>query len=98
MLESIKKALESAISKGLYDLINYLFFFLLGGISGLVSHSISVNNKYLIPYVVIITITSAVTVTLLALVIYKKVSLLHNFYLDTDFDYIFLKKKTHIWI
>ncbi len=93
MLESIKKALEGALSKGIYDLINYLFFFVLGGISGLATHSISVNNKYLIPYAIIITITSAATITLLALLIYKKVSPLHNFYLDTDFDYIFLEKK-----
>lgn len=93
MLESIKRALESALSKGIYDLINYLFFFVLGGLSGLATHSISLNNKYLIPYAVIIAITSAATVTLLALVIYKKFSPIHNFYLDTDFDYIFLEKK-----
>lgn len=93
MLESIKKALESALSKGIYDLIYYLFFFALGGISGLVSNSISVNNKYLIPYGIIITITTAATIAFLALIIYKMISPIHNFYLDTDFDYIFLEKK-----
>jgi hypothetical protein len=93
MLECIKKALESALGKGIYDLINYLLVFALGGISGLITHSISINNKYLMDYAPIITITSVILVALLALVIYKKVSPLHNFYLDTDFDYIFLEKK-----
>ena len=93
MLESLKKALEGALSKGIYDLINYLLFFALGGISGLITHSISTNNKYLIHYAILITITSVFTVSLLAFVIYKKISPLHNFYLDTDFDYIFLEKK-----
>lgn len=89
MLAIIKKALENIINKILCNLIYSLLCFVIGGISGLVTYFISVNNKY----VIIITITSTVTVTLLSLIIYKKVSPLLKFYLDTDFDCIFLEKK-----
>lgn len=92
MLESMKKVLESVLSKGIYDLVKYLFLLILAGITGLITHALSVNNKYLISYAIVIAIISAASVTLLALVTYIKFSPIHNFYLDTDFNYVILEK------
>lgn len=93
MLESIKKILESILSKGIYDIIKGLFLIVLGGCSGILVHFYTVNNKYLMPYAIILAITSVAAVTSLAFIIYTKFSILHNFYLKNDFDYVFLEKK-----
>lgn len=93
MLVYIKKIVESVISKGIYDIIKYLFVIALAGITSLAALVISINTKYLIPYAIIITITSAAAVTLLALLIYKHFSPIYNFYIETDFKYIFLQKE-----
>lgn len=93
MLESIKKILESVISKGIYDIIKYLLFIVLAGITGLATHIIVLNIKYLIPYAIIIVITTSAAVGLLGLFVYKQYSPIYNIFTKTDFKYIFLRKE-----
>jgi hypothetical protein len=93
MLAFMKKIIESVISKGIYDAIKYLFVIAFAGIASLAALIISTNTKYLIPYASIITITAAAAAILLVLFIYKGVSPIYNFYIETDFKYVFLEKE-----
>jgi hypothetical protein len=93
MLGSIKKILESVISKGIYDIIKYLLFIVLAGITGLATHILTLNIKYLMPYAILLAITMAATVGLLGLLIYKQYNPIYNIYTKTDFKYIFLRKE-----
>lgn len=93
MLNSMKKILESVVSKGIYDFIKYLLFFVIAGITGLISSFFTLHEKYLMPYVVVITIIVVLTLCLLGLLIYKQGSLIYNVYKKTDFKYIFLEKE-----
>jgi hypothetical protein len=93
MLGSIKKILESVISKGIYDIIKYLLFIVLAGISGLAAHILVFNTKYLIPYAIIIAISTSAAVGLLGLFIYKQYNPIYNVYTKTDFKYILLRKE-----
>jgi hypothetical protein len=93
MLASIKKILESIISKGIYDMIKFLFGIILVGITGLATHIAANNIKYLIPYSTTLAIITAAVIGLLGLVIYKRFNPIYNMYLQTDFKYLFLKKE-----
>jgi hypothetical protein len=93
MLRSIKKILESVLSKGIYDITKYLLFIAITGITGLATHILISSVKYLIPYAIVITIITAATVGLLGLLIYKQYSPIYNVYTKTDFKYIFLEKE-----
>jgi hypothetical protein len=93
MLGSIKKILESVISKGVYDIIKYLLFIVLTGITGLATHIIAFNVKYLMPYAIVIAITAAAAVGLLGLLVYKHYNPIYNIYTKTDFKYTLLRKE-----
>ncbi len=93
MLSSMKRILESIISKGIYELIKYLLFIVLAGFTGLATHILVSNIKYLIPYAIFISIINAATIGLLGLSIYKRFSPIYNIYTKTDFKYIFLEKE-----
>ncbi|NMM62621.1 hypothetical protein HBE96_07925 [Clostridium sp. P21] len=93
MLRSLKKILESVLSKGIYDIIKYLLFIMITGITGLLTHLLASSVKYLIPYAIVIAIIAAATVGLLGLLVYKQYSPIYNVYTKTDFKYIFLEKE-----
>jgi len=93
MLGSIKKILESVISKGVYDLIKYLLFILLAGITALATHFLAFNINFLMPYAIVISITVAAGVGFIGLLVYKKYNPIYNIYTKTDFNYIFLRKE-----
>lgn len=93
MLGSIKKILESVISKGIYDIIKYLLFIVLAGITALATHILTFNIKYLMPYAIIISITVAAGVGFIGLLVYKQYNPIYNIYTKTDFNYIFLQKE-----
>ncbi|AKA68975.1 hypothetical protein [Clostridium scatologenes] len=90
---SIKKILESVLSKGIYDIIKYLIFIVITGITGLATHIVVSNVDYLVPYSIMIAIITAATVGLFGLFVYKKYSPIYNVYTKTDFKYIFLEKE-----
>ncbi len=93
MLSGIKKILESVISKGIYDLIKYLLFVAIAGITGLTAHILASSTKYLMPYAIIIAVTASASVGLFGIFIYKKYNPIYNIYTKTDFKYIFLQKE-----
>lgn len=93
MLGSIKKILESVISKGVYDIIKYLLFIVLAGITGLATHIIASNIKYLLSYSILISITAAAAAGLFGVLVYKETNPIYNIYTKTDFKYIFLRKE-----
>ncbi len=93
MLRSMKRILESVFSKGIYDIIRYLIFIVITGITGLATHILVSSVKYLIPYAIVIAIIAASTVGLLGLLVYKQYSPIFNVYTKTDFKYIFLEKE-----
>ncbi|AKN30271.1 hypothetical protein Ccar_05300 [Clostridium carboxidivorans P7] len=90
---SIKKILESVLSKGIYDIIKYLIFIVITGITGLAMHIVVSSVDYLIPYSIIIAIIAAAAMGLLGLFAYKQYSPIYNVYTKTDFKYIFLEKE-----
>ncbi|MFL0268043.1 hypothetical protein [Candidatus Clostridium radicumherbarum] len=92
MLSSIKKILESVVSKGIYDLLKYLLLTLVVGIAGLFYNFFALHGKYLLPYAIVITFIAAVTICLLILLIYKENNPIFNIYKKTDFQYILLEK------
>lgn len=93
MIVDIKKIIENTISKGIYDIIKYLLVIAFTGITSLIAFTISINTKYLLPYAIIITIISAAVAALIVLLIYKHFSDIYNYYIETDFKYIFLEKE-----
>ena len=76
-----------------YDLIKYLLFVAIAGITGLTAHILASSTKYLMPYAIIIAVTASSSAGLFGIFIYKKYNPIYNIYTKTDFKYIFLQKE-----
>lgn len=91
-MEIIKKFLTDFMNKLAYEALKYQLAICLAGIAGVITHAFATNNKYLVPYAIILSISVAFGIGFLSIYIYKYHNPLYKIYLKNDFQYIILKK------
>lgn len=92
MTEKIKKFIAGFFNKLAYEALRYQLAIFLAGIAGVITHALATNNKYLVPYAVILSISTAFGIGFFSIYIYKFHNPLYKIYLKSDLNYIILKK------
>jgi len=91
-MESIKKFFAGFLNKMAYEALRYQLAICLAGISGVITHAYATNNKYLVSYAIILSLSAAFCIGFFCIHIYKLHNPLYKIYLKTDFNYVILKK------
>lgn len=91
-MRSIKKFFAGFFNKLAYEALKYQLAICLAGISGVITHAFATNNKYLVPYAIVLSLSAAFGIGFFSLYIYKYHNPLYKIYVKTDFNYIILKK------
>lgn len=90
-MDSIKKFLAGFLNKIAYEALRYQLAICLAGITGVITHAYATNNKYLLPYTIILSLSAAIGIGFFCIYIFK-IRNPYKIYLKTDFNYVILKK------
>lgn len=91
-MDSIKKFLAGFLNKIAYEALRYQLAICLAGITGVITHVYATQNKYLIPYAIILSLSAAFGIGFFCIYIFKIRNPLYKIYSKTDFNYVILKK------
>lgn len=76
-----------------YEALKYQLAVCLAGISGIITHAYATNNRYLLPYAVILSLSAAFGIGFFCVYIYESHNPFYKAYKKTDFKYVILKKQ-----
>ncbi|WP_027628207.1 hypothetical protein [Ruminiclostridium cellobioparum] len=91
-MDSIKKFLAGFLNKIAYEALRYQLAICLAGITGVITHAYATNNKYLLPYTIILSLSAALGIGFFCIYIFRLHNPVYKIYLKTDFKYVILKK------
>jgi hypothetical protein len=91
-MKNIKKFIEGFLTKIAYDALKYQLAVCLAGFSGVITHAYATNNKHLISYAVVLSLTAALGTVFFCLHIYESHNPYYKAYKKTDFNYVIMKK------
>lgn len=91
-MDSVKKFIIGFFKRLAYEALRYQLAICLAGITGVITHAYATNNKYLLPYAIVLSISAAFGIGFFCIYMFRLHNPINKIYLKTDFNYMILKK------